>query len=72
MICKDCKERHLHCHSTCEKYNDFLKENEQRKAKIRKAKEEEWEMTGYVIQNRERYIRGHNPTFNKHKCRGQR
>lgn len=29
--CKDCKERQVGCHSTCEKYNAFLKENERLK-----------------------------------------
>ena len=26
--CKDCKEREEDCHSYCEKYKEFLKENE--------------------------------------------
>ena len=32
--CKDCEDRELGCHSTCEKYIEFTKE----KAKERKAK----------------------------------
>ena len=35
MSCKDCKERHEGCHSTCEQYINECKEREARKAKIR-------------------------------------
>lgn len=27
--CKDCPERHELCHSSCEKYKDFVKEREE-------------------------------------------
>ena len=33
--CKNCTDRHLHCHSKCEKYLKFLAENEKRKQAIR-------------------------------------
>ena len=29
--CKNCTDRHYKCHSECEKYLKFLKENEKRK-----------------------------------------
>lgn len=29
--CKDCKERHMRCHIDCEKYGQFVVENEKRK-----------------------------------------
>lgn len=35
--CKGCKERKENCHSECEKYQEFLKENE----KIREARKED-------------------------------
>ena len=33
--CKDCPNRHLHCHNYCEKYLKFLAENEKRKEVMR-------------------------------------
>ena len=33
--CKNCTDRHLHCHSKCEKYLKFLAENEKKKQAIR-------------------------------------
>lgn len=33
--CKDCTERHVGCHSTCQGYKDFVKWNEEQK-EIRK------------------------------------
>lgn len=32
--CKDCTERTLNCHSTCERYKQFFEENEKRKAEL--------------------------------------
>lgn len=37
--CKNCKNRVLGCHSTCEKYKEFYELNEQRKAEQDKARE---------------------------------
>lgn len=34
--CKDCTDRHIHCHSECEKYKAFVAENEKRKAELYK------------------------------------
>lgn len=34
--CKDCTERHVGCHSDCEKYLKFVEENEKLKAIKRK------------------------------------
>lgn len=36
--CKDCIERHVGCHSTCEKYLEFLKKNEEEKKLIQEMK----------------------------------
>jgi len=38
--CKDCKERHVNCHSSCEKYQLFKKENDALREKIRKDKDD--------------------------------
>lgn len=35
--CKDCTERHLHCHGECDKYKAFVEWNEERLAKKREA-----------------------------------
>ena len=36
--CKDCPDRHLHCHSECDKYANYYIANEQRKKNIREEK----------------------------------
>lgn len=36
--CIDCKERHIGCHATCEKYSRYFIENERRKRNIREHK----------------------------------
>lgn len=38
--CKDCTKRSYKCHSNCEKYNQFLKENEQRKRTLIEMREQ--------------------------------
>lgn len=39
--CKDCPDRLVGCHSTCEKYITFAKEKRQQNEIIKKAKHEE-------------------------------
>lgn len=39
--CKDCPDRQVGCHSTCEKYITFAKEKRQQNETIKKAKHEE-------------------------------
>lgn len=39
--CKNCGERHINCHSTCESYKSFRKEQDVQNEKIRKSKERE-------------------------------
>lgn len=36
--CKDCAERQIGCHSSCEKYQNFCRENEARREAERQAK----------------------------------
>lgn len=38
--CKDCQKRTYKCHSNCEHYNKFLKENEQRKRILSEIREQ--------------------------------
>lgn len=37
--CKDCSERSAECHSTCDKYREFQKQNEELKEKRRLQRE---------------------------------
>lgn len=50
---KDCINKTVTCHSTCEKYNLFLKEHKSLKAKIEKIRHEE----NMVHEMRDRRIR---------------
>lgn len=45
--CKDCKERKVGCHSTCEAYKEFQRQNDVTKANRRK----ESDANGYVISS---------------------
>lgn len=36
--CKNCKDRHVGCHSTCEKYINAKKEYDELQEKIKKSK----------------------------------
>lgn len=47
--CKNCKNRVLGCHSTCEKYKEFYELNEQRKAEQDKAREIDLVLHSYNI-----------------------
>lgn len=38
LRCKDCKERHIGCHSSCTDYLTFRKELDEKNARIRLAK----------------------------------
>jgi hypothetical protein len=40
--CKDCPNRQIGCHSTCEKYSEFRKERDALNEKIHKQKEAEY------------------------------
>lgn len=38
--CKECTDRHIGCHSTCDKYIEWSKENERIRDKIRIEKQQ--------------------------------
>lgn len=38
--CKDCKNRHLHCHSECGEYKEQKAREEEKKAYLRKLAEQ--------------------------------
>lgn len=48
--CKDCKDRKLGCHSTCQKYNDFR----QAKDNIIAKKRIEYENSYNIIKRRKK------------------
>lgn len=35
--CKECPERHLHCHGECEKYKEYKEQSEKNKEEYRKS-----------------------------------
>lgn len=37
--CKNCKDRFVGCHSSCEKYKAFKEENEKFKAQVRRERD---------------------------------
>lgn len=38
--CKDCLDRHIGCHSTCDRYAAFLRENKEQKDAIKAIRAE--------------------------------
>jgi hypothetical protein len=40
--CKDCPDRHLHCHSECERYKTFKQECDELREKRNKIKQAEY------------------------------
>lgn len=39
--CKGCEDKELYCHSTCERYLDFVKKKDEEKAMISAAKQQD-------------------------------
>ena len=38
--CKDCPDRHIGCHSTCDRYAEFCRENQEQKDAIKAIRAE--------------------------------
>lgn len=53
--CKDCKDRVLHCHSTCEKYIAECEKNELEKKGIKASQEAEKILIEAGIRRRKRW-----------------
>ena len=47
--CKDCAERHVGCHGTCESYKDWKAENDAKKAEQQKKRIEEYAFNSYRV-----------------------
>lgn len=50
--CKDCNERRVGCHSSCEVYINMKKKHDEIKEKIRKSKYREYELNSVSIKKR--------------------
>ena len=48
-VCKDCPDRHLYCHSDCQKYLDAKKQHEEERDRIKAIKS-----AGFVIKSHKR------------------
>lgn len=57
--CKDCKDRHLGCHDTCEKYLEFKHENETYKNLVREINRERNLHISYLAKEKEKRIKAH-------------
>ncbi len=49
--CKGCSDRVVGCHSTCEKYAEFVKENNKRLHEQKKIAKEEYRARSYTIDS---------------------
>jgi hypothetical protein len=52
--CKDCKERHVGCHSTCKRHHDKCERERLKKEAILKARRAEWVVDDYIIKRVDR------------------
>lgn len=64
IVCLRCKERHIGCHSTCERYLEECRLAEEEKERIRKATVGDREMAELITAQR---IKQYNYWRRKHK-----
>lgn len=57
MSCFNCQERHVGCHSTCERYATWLKEKKEAKSNETASIAEESAMINYIQRSKDRYKR---------------
>lgn len=50
--CKDCKERHPHCHTSCPRYLEEKIEHERQRERVDKIKKMESDMFGYKTDSK--------------------
>ena len=48
--CQDCMDRHLNCHSECEKYKTWKADLEDKRSKVKKERNKEAAMNEYKIK----------------------
>ena len=56
--CKDCTDRQIGCHSTCNKYTDYVEQNEKRKAQLREIQALDNALLGYERRKMARLTKG--------------
>lgn len=52
--CKDCTDRQIGCHSTCEKYIQSKEEHEEKRAFLREQKQKQTSYISYVAEVKQR------------------
>lgn len=57
MSCFNCQERHVGCHSTCERYAAWLQEKKEAKSNETVSIAEESAMVNYIQRSKDRYKR---------------
>ena len=57
MSCFNCQERHVGCHSTCERYAAWLKEKKEAKSNETASIAEKSAMINYIQRPKDRYKR---------------
>lgn len=53
--CKDCVDRGINCHSSCEKYKTFKELNNERNLKIRNSKHMDYTTTDFDSKAKNRW-----------------
>lgn len=51
--CRDCNDRTVGCHSNCDRYNEWLREERQKNEEYRKQKSLSREIDSYTIHHAE-------------------
>ena len=64
--CKDCMDREVGCHSTCEKYIKYQKEKDEYNKKVRDAKSRENDIVSFKVDSIRQYKK--TGTNNKKYC----
>lgn len=57
--CKDCQDRFSGCHSSCEKYLEFKKKDQEEKEAIREEKSRRYAVSDFRKQQVEKALRRH-------------
>ena len=62
--CLNCEKRHPKCHSTCEDYAEYVRINEEKKATIKKIKNEHSEWYGHLLKTMDKNRKSKNKKRN--------
>lgn len=65
----DCRKRYIGCKASCEEWHEWLAIHEEEKATIRRNKNSEREATSFLIDQRERVMRGSQMRYDQKKRR---